>query len=401
MKTNVLTLTALAASIVLPTHSAFARSASAVPGSETSASLKGPTAGPSPRLLGVDALGDDLLDIDTSTGNGAVVGPVGTEIAGMAYDPNNEILYGATYLSGELVTIDLGTGAATTIGSFGVPDIRMSGLAYDPNDDVLYASSIQIASISSYSLWRIDVTTGAAAFIGDYGPGAIIDGLAYDPVGDTLYGHDGFLGGIYTLDTTTGSASGLAAFDPGFDFPSGLAYDPTLGLVIAGAELRTFDTTTFTTTVVGPVNGNGVVTGLAFEYELDGGLGTKYCVANANSTGSPADIVASGSASSSAGDLTLEASPVPDESGLFFHGANEDQLPFGNGFRCVADNVMRGQLVTGSGNVATYTYDNSILKKNLSAYVGTSRSFQFWFRDPMGGGSSFNTSNGISIDILP
>ena len=130
-------------------------------------------------------------------------------------------------------------------------------------------------------------------------------------------------------------------------------------------------------------------------------IGTKYCSANANSTGSPADIDASGSASSGAGDLTLEASPVPDDTGVFFHGDTEDSVPFGNGFRCVADAIKRGQAVTASGNLATYTYDNSILKKDLSDHIGTTRKFQYWFRDPMGGGSLFNLSNAISIDILP
>ena len=131
------------------------------------------------------------------------------------------------------------------------------------------------------------------------------------------------------------------------------------------------------------------------------GLGTIYCSANSNSTGSPAGISASGSASSSAGDLTLEATPVPDENGIFFHAANQSALPFGNGFLCTIDFLRRGQIVTASVNLATYTYDNSILKKNLSDWIGTTRNFQYWFRDPMGGGAMFNTSNAISIDILP
>jgi hypothetical protein len=132
-----------------------------------------------------------------------------------------------------------------------------------------------------------------------------------------------------------------------------------------------------------------------------GGIGTKYCSANANSTGSPADISASGSASSSAGDLTVEASPVPNENGIFYHGSTQVQVPFGNGFRCAAGSVRRGTLATVGSNLASYTYDNSIPKKDLSAFIGSTRNFQFWGRDSAGGGDMFNTSNAVAIDILP
>ena len=142
------------------------------------------------------------------------------------------------------------------------------------------------------------------------------------------------------------------------------------------------------------VNGNGIPD----ECET---IGTLYCSANPNSTGSAADIRASGSASSSAGDLTLEAGPVPDQPGLFYHGSNQIQLPFGNGFRCVGGGIQRGQVVAASGSLAGYVYDNSSLKRDLSAYIGTNRKFQFWHRDPMGGGAQFNSSFAVSIDILP
>jgi hypothetical protein len=130
-------------------------------------------------------------------------------------------------------------------------------------------------------------------------------------------------------------------------------------------------------------------------------LGTKYCIANSNSTGSPADISASGSASSGAGDLTLTSQPVPNQNSIFFHGANQVQLPFGNGFMCAQGGITRGAVTAAAGNVATYTYDNSDAKHSLGAFIGQNRNFQHWFRDPMGGGSLFNTSNAVSIGITP
>ncbi len=141
--------------------------------------------------------------------------------------------------------------------------------------------------------------------------------------------------------------------------------------------------------------------GMAYVYLGRGNPGEKYCVANPNSTGAPADITAFGTTSSSAGELTLEASPVPNQTGLFFHGMNQTQIPYGNGFLCASGDVVRGEVITAAGNRATYSYDNSGPKHRLGAYVGSTRNFQYWFRDPMHGGALFNTSNAISITIFP
>ncbi len=130
-------------------------------------------------------------------------------------------------------------------------------------------------------------------------------------------------------------------------------------------------------------------------------VGTSYCAANSNSTGAPARISASCSTSSAGGELTLDAVPVPNQFGIFFHGANQSQTSFGDGFLCTTGDITRGALLSPSVNLATYTYDNSDAKHSLAAYVGSTRNFQYWFRDPMGGGASFNTSNAISIVIQP
>jgi hypothetical protein len=82
-------------------------------------------------------------------------------------------------------------------------------------------------------------------------------------------------------------------------------------------------------------------------------------------------------------------------------GANATQVPFGNGLLCASGNLRRGDIVVAINNTATISYDNSTPKRSLTAFVGTNRKFQNWFRDPMGGGASFNTSNAVAIDILP
>ena len=130
-------------------------------------------------------------------------------------------------------------------------------------------------------------------------------------------------------------------------------------------------------------------------------IGNKYCTANPNSTGSPADISASGDLDPNLGTFTIEASPVPNDNGIIYHGANQASAPFGNGFRCVMTMVRRGQVVVATGNLLSYTYDNSNMKRSLIPWASQTRNFQAWFRDPMGGGSLFNLSNGLEVLLGP
>ncbi len=141
--------------------------------------------------------------------------------------------------------------------------------------------------------------------------------------------------------------------------------------------------------------------GRAYMYVTCPPVGTTYCIATVNSTGSPAEISAWCSARSPAGRLTLEARSVPNQFGIFFHGRNQAQVPFGNGFLCTTGDLVRGAVTQAAQYFATYTYDNSDAKHSLAAHAGTTRNFQFWFRDQWAGGAFFNTSNAVSIAILP
>ena len=138
-----------------------------------------------------------------------------------------------------------------------------------------------------------------------------------------------------------------------------------------------------------------------FVRDRTGVNGTKYCVSNPNSTGFPASISVAGSASASVGDMTLTAEPVPNQFGVFFHGVNQAQVSFGNGFLCTTGGLTRGAVILASANVANYVYDNSDAKHSFSAFANSTRNFQYWFRDPMGGGAAFNTSNAVSVPLLP
>ena len=122
-----------------------------------------------------------------------------------------------------------------------------------------------------------------------------------------------------------------------------------------------------------------------------------YCSVNANSTGGPALMSASGSNSISANSLTITAAPVPNQFFIFFFGPNQTEVPFGNGYLCVTGGLTRIlPPMMASGNTATRLLDLIA----LGITPGTQQ-FQCWFRDPAGGGAAFNTSDAISISFVP
>ena len=132
-----------------------------------------------------------------------------------------------------------------------------------------------------------------------------------------------------------------------------------------------------------------------------------YCIAAANSTGQPAAMGASGTASLNANNLTLSVSSAPPfQFGLFFYGANEDFAIFGDGALCVSAPFARVLPViatdgTGSASVLLNLYDDPFtVSPNIVAPFETWR-FQFWYRDPLGGPAGFNLSDGIAVTFCP
>lgn len=127
-----------------------------------------------------------------------------------------------------------------------------------------------------------------------------------------------------------------------------------------------------------------------------GPVGTNYCTANANSTGVPADISATGSDMVSNNNFTLHASNAPaNQFGLFFFGPNQATSTLGDGVLCVGGSLSRFPVVQtdGSGNVS-YSVDFTAPPANGVILPGMTSNFQLWFRD-IGGGS--NLSDGLTV----
>jgi hypothetical protein len=118
----------------------------------------------------------------------STVGPIGFSVTGLAYDPDTQILYGATgNISGRsLIRIDIRTGAGTLIGPFNT-NTPMADLTFDPSGTLYGWSGFQ----GTKGLYSIDVATGMATFVGpNTGRGTFLDGngLASDAAGNLFGG---------------------------------------------------------------------------------------------------------------------------------------------------------------------------------------------------------------------
>lgn len=211
------------------------------------------------RLFAVDGSGSNsssLYELDPTTG--AIISTIGatgfSHVTGLAFNPVDGQLYGWVSGGTGLISINLTTGAGTTIGSgfsSQIPDMTFS------SGGVLYAWTE-----SNDTLATIDLTTGVMTSFGS-NIGTSNTGLAFAPNG-TLYLKPGST--LYTLDPTTGnsitsiglsqSLNNMLAFDS-----SGTLFSGVRG---GGFTLVTIDPTTGTVTTIGS-NSAGNISALAFQ----------------------------------------------------------------------------------------------------------------------------------------
>jgi hypothetical protein len=130
-----------------------------------------------------------------------------------------------------------------------------------------------------------------------------------------------------------------------------------------------------------------------------------YCVTTPNSAGGGASISWSGSLSVTADTFFLHASGTPPSAlGAFIYGAVADQIPFGNGMRCISGTTFRLPIVQASGGSMDYQVALSappVPAGQISA--GSRWHFQAWFRDahPTAAPHHFNLSDGLRVVFCP
>ena len=126
-----------------------------------------------------------------------------------------------------------------------------------------------------------------------------------------------------------------------------------------------------------------------------------YCTTSPNSVGPGSIMGYTGTPNISTNDFVLIATGVPpNSSGLFYYGTNAVQQPFGNGVRCVGGTVYRTPiLVADFLGDAQLPLNYGSLPAPISA--GQLWRFQYWYRNPAGGGAGFNLSDGLEVTFCP
>gem|GEM_PF-3077483 len=150
----------------------------------------------------------------------------------------------------------------------------------------------------------------------------------------------------------------------------------------------------------GPLSEGGSV--YVFEFEL----GMQYCSQAPNSTGKPARLTVTGTELASEQTLTLSVRDCPaDVPGLFLlsSGRESQRIANGSGWLqlCLGPRAVRlsPMAATGPGGVAIHTLDFSDPLIGGFLLAGTTRYFQFAYRDPALVTTSFSLSNAIAVTL--
>jgi hypothetical protein len=142
------------------------------------------------------------------------------------------------------------------------------------------------------------------------------------------------------------------------------------------------------------------------DFQLDwfGDIGTNYCISTVNSTGAASVISAVGTTSIAANNMLLSADNLPAQPGIFIAGPGQGQVPFYNGFLCIDPVGLQRFADTSAptGGTITEAVDFATSAPGgLNVAAGSSFYYQRWNRDPAGGGTNANFSDGIEIVHTP
>jgi hypothetical protein len=130
---------------------------------------------------------------------------------------------------------------------------------------------------------------------------------------------------------------------------------------------------------------------------------TRYCAALPNSTGQSGHILALGNASVSANNLKLCAEGLPPRAhGRFVYGPTQTQIPFGDGYQCVATPAYGLRFLDANVSGAAALSVNYLMAQSAAMITpGSTWNFQFIFTDQNSSGFGINSTDGLSITFVP
>ena len=220
---------------------------------------------------GVTFFGNQLISVDTTTGNGSLVGNLDTTMSP----------FGLSSVGGKLYTFDsttdritqINTSTAATQATYGIglqagALLGQGGLAFQSANVGFLTSALSPTDFSTVNdLFSFNIATGTSTLIAHTAD--TLEALAFSSAG-TLYGLGKNDGDLYTIDTTTGAMSLLGNVGVAIGSPTGgLSFSPT-GVLYATLDdnLYTLNTTNGQATAVGSTPptyvGYDTISGLAF-----------------------------------------------------------------------------------------------------------------------------------------
>jgi len=198
-------------------------------------------------LYALDASGN-LITLDKTTGAGTLVGPTGFPGLNAAASDSQGRIFTISSGSSQLVLVDPVTGVGSVfLNLSGRPSgYGVRGMAFDPSDH-LYVALSQAETTAIDILATIDMTTGAYTTVGSTGR-TDIQALDISPAG-AMYAI-GVFGGLYQLNPATGAATVIGGSFGGDD--QALQFDRDGTLYACRGGLRLVDPVTGATTLIGP-----------------------------------------------------------------------------------------------------------------------------------------------------
>ncbi len=176
-------------------------------------------------LWTVDEGRGTLASIDTTTGLATLVQSFAVYPDALTFDADNDRVYAAEFDYPFLWAFDYATGNTRMVGTLADINTRyfVEGLAYDPTNDVLYGVQNNIGA-GDGDLISIAPASGAVTLIGALNQPAVVQALAWDDVAGKLFAATS--DELFTVDTTSGAVTSVATFPSAHDDIRGLAFDP-------------------------------------------------------------------------------------------------------------------------------------------------------------------------------
>ena len=134
-----------------------------------------------------DGIGDKLYRVDKTTGAPTLVGPfgaIGRDVSGLQFIGNT--LYGLALRDANtdaLITVDPTTGAATLVGNTGTNFGVIAAMGRDPGTGLTYIAGPATAFGNDNQLFTVNLSTGAATSVGP------LTGVAFSISGFSVAGN--------------------------------------------------------------------------------------------------------------------------------------------------------------------------------------------------------------------